>query len=165
MKSKVIILGLTLLLLLVKACQPFTKDTASASEKLLADLLDEGEVLKKQDSHGGFHGDGLTFIQMAYPDDRALARITKDEHWHPLPLPDALDKAAYGSEHHGVYLSDDETPLIERIEEGYYFFLDRHLDAKDPWDPTDVLNRGSYNFILAIYDSQTDTLSYFRLDT
>ncbi len=63
------------------------------------------------------------------------------------------------------YATSEAKPKIPRIEQGYYYFLDRHTDAKNKHDDTDLRNRYSYNFSLAMYDSKTDKLYYYELDT
>ena len=49
----------------------------------------------------------------------------------------------------------------------YYFFFDRHSDATNPKDDSAFLDesRPSYNFTVAIYDSDTNMLYYARVDT
>ncbi len=48
-------------------------------------------------------------------------------------------------------------PSFPEVEQGYYYFRDRHSQSQDPTDDSELFGRGSWNFILAVYDSQTGT--------
>ena len=62
----------------------------------------------------------------------------------------------------GPYLTDEEGDLlVPEIREGWYRLIDRHAEA----GKTDLLSRASLNFTLALYDTDTDTLYYFEMDT
>ena len=52
-------------------------------------------------------------------------------------------------------------PGIPEIRAGFYRLIDRHAQAGE----TDLLGRASLNFTLALYDTDTDTLYYFEMDT
>ena len=66
----------------------------------------------------------------------------------------------------GPYLTDDNNnPVIPQIENGYYYFLDRHSRSVDSYDDSDVLDRYSFNFTIAIYDADNDILYYVEFDT
>ena len=70
-------------------------------------------------------------------------------------------------ESRGPYISDaDGNPLAPEIENGYYFFMDRQAEEnEDKYDDSKVLDRGSYNFTVAVYDTDTDVMHYFKMDT
>ena len=59
----------------------------------------------------------------------------------------------------------DDDLEIPQIENGYYYFYDRHDEATDPYDDSEFLARFSFNFTLAIYDSDTNTLYLCEYDT
>ena len=62
----------------------------------------------------------------------------------------------------GPYLTGEEwDPLVPEIREGYYRLIDRHAQAGE----SDILDRHSFNFTLALYDTETDTLYFCELDT
>ncbi|MCI8646570.1 MAG: hypothetical protein HFE76_07150 [Firmicutes bacterium] len=67
----------------------------------------------------------------------------------------------------GPYLTngEDNEPLFPKIQNGYYYFLDKQIENGDMHDDAGVLGRHSMNFIIAIYDADTDTLYYGELDT
>ncbi|MBM6615854.1 hypothetical protein JTF06_13260 [Desemzia sp. RIT804] len=135
--------------------------------------LSKGTILQDEDSHGGFHGDGMRYLEIAFSDTEELAiieDIQTGKGWHALPLTDNLDIALYGGEDATTFISpyiswDNREPLFPIIENGYYFFLDRHSDSVDEEDDNDLFNRFSYNFTLAVYDSDTKMLYYCEFDT
>ena len=136
------------LLLCLTACGPGT------GADLVASALDlntsQAEAGTHTDSHGGFLGDGLTHIVLDFPDDGPLEQLEQDRQWIPLPM-DATTKAL---------LSFVDAGELASIPQGYYRLIDRHSDIQTP-----ILSRNSYNFTLAVYDSQQRTLHYFELDT
>lgn len=68
--------------------------------------------------------------------------------------------------YHGPYIHDsDYNPVVPKIENGYYCFVDRHSQSKDKKDDSPLLNRYSINCSLAIYDTDTNLLYYLELDT
>lgn len=120
-----------------------------------------GELLEYSDTHGGFLGDGSTSVKI-----RCTAEIPKSKYWHSLPLTENLSNALYGGNHHSSFFRDLHIePTIPQMENGYYFFYDRHNQSTDPSDDSLLYSRHSYNFTLALYDSSTQTLYYFKLDT
>ena len=63
---------------------------------------------------------------------------------------------------------DSDNPMFE-IDNGYYFFKDRHDDAEGDiyfFDREVVIsNRYSCNYIISALDVENKTLYYFQLDT
>lgn len=125
------------------------------------------------DSHGGFHGDGKSYVEISFAHDQnntLTEEIEQSEHWSKFPLSDILHTAVYGkkspSEIIGpaVSIKAGES-LFPNVTNGYYFFYDRHSESKDGNDETNLLNRSSVNFTIAIYDVDTKTLYYYELDT
>ncbi len=144
--KKVLILMLALIMLL-RACG----DKQSTQEKLgevLGVDLSAAEIMSENDTHGGFHGDGETIIQLRVGD---ISELIKDKPgWHETPMDDEL------------------LPFTMRFgepREGYWYFFDRHHDAEDPYDPEPVNSRFSYNFTFAFYDPENGILNYYKLDT
>ena len=132
------------------------------------------KLVGKYDTHGGFHGDGISFYEFSFEDETAIREIRDSGNWKPLPLSDALTEIVWGVQTDDRYefpmltrSNDYERPLFPRVENGYWFFRDRHSDAADPSDDSPVLDesRYSYNFTVAIYDSDTYTLYYSEFDT
>jgi hypothetical protein len=87
--------------------------------------------------------------------------------WRPLPLSESLQVAMYGGTVGEItygyeFAEDAHWPAIQN---GVYKFVDRHFEAKDPADETAFLYRYSFNFSIAAYDFDTDTLYYFEYDS
>ena len=68
-----------------------------------------------------------------------------------------------GEESVGPYLPEGVS--VPQVESGYYFFQDRHREAEDPGDPSNLFSRNAYNFTAALYDAGSETLYYYELDT
>ena len=138
------------------------------SESLGIDV--RGTVLMDSDSHGGFHGDGMLFQQISFEDSKLTDEIKDNDGWKPMPLSQNMEALVYGIEVDtssiGPYLTDESgDTIIPDIQNGYYYFYDRHSESKDPFSDKDILNRASFNFTLALYDSDNHVLYYVEFDT
>ena len=125
-------------------------------------------IISASDTHGGLHGDGITFIVLDCADGDVLNQIKKSE-WRAFPLDDTVKTLVYGidneTERIGPYLTDqEENPLVPEIENGYYRLIDRQV--KEGWATgADILHRGSFNFTLGLYDADAELLYFCELDT
>jgi len=119
--------------------------------------LTGGRVVSETDTHGGFHGDGHKLLIVQYPDSSIAGKLKASDQWHALPLSAPLQTF--------VYQSCDAVLSIPAIGQGCYYFRDRHAESRDPSDDTDLLNRHSFNFTFAIYDTETDRLYLCEFDT
>lgn len=129
-----------------------------------------GEVISVEDSHGGFHGDGTTVIKVQYKGTALAEQIEEHGDWNVLPLTENLTALVYGV--HTEEASVDPmvhdgtgTPILQEVQSGYYCFIDRHSQSTNPKDDSGVLGRASYNFTIAIYDTDNQTLYYIEFDT
>lgn len=135
--------------------------------------VSKGEITQSTDTHGGFLGDGCLFMMLDFEDEdgQALAaQLAENSEWSSLPLTDTLSALVYGtsgsSSSVGPYVTDsDGNALFPAVENGYYCFIDRYSDTIDPKDDTEVLSRNSFNFTIAIYDTDNNQLSYCKFDT
>ncbi len=145
----------------VSGCQKYD----DISLMLGADV-DAAEVVGKTDSHGGFHGDGERYLAFQFADDAFEDAIQKDRTWHKLPVEDdTVTALLYGKELKEVTYGPYIEAELPQVEKGYYFFYDRHTDAADPFDTSEVLERASFNFTAALYDSEKDILYFVEMDT
>lgn len=123
-------------------------------------------VISEDDSHGGFHGDGdsLIVLDCSGNSDKAV-QIVSD--WNALPLSENLQLIMYGGEKDGVNYAYNlaEEAGIPVVTNGCYRFCDRHSQSSNSTDDSELLSRSSFNFSLAIYDADTDTLYYYEFDT
>ena len=137
------------IIIFVTGCNP-KKSTREISNTLGVDLS-SGIISRSVDSHGGFHGDGTTYLEMTFSDtegESIIETIKMNEDWNTLPLTDNLNIALYGKEtptgSYGPYVtSDDGKPIFPIVENGYYFFIDRHSKSVDMKDDTELHNRHS----------------------
>ena len=117
----------------------------------------------ESNTHGGFLGDGVFFAKV-----NCAGKEKHDDfyNWKEMPLSDPLKKVMEMDQ------CDDQgcSTAIERyaipeIDNGYYYFLDRHSESKDKHDDTDLNNRYSINFSLAIYDADNKIIYFYEMDT
>ncbi len=125
--------------------------------------IDVSKCIKtnKKDTHGGFLGDGETFMLLdcSAIDDQVFSE------WKPLPLPDVLKKRIY--EDICCYDECVTTSVrysIPEFSDGYYFFNNRHDEAESK-DDLNIYEPYSYNFTIAIFDKTSKQLYYYELDT
>ena len=111
-------------------------------------------VVEEIDTHGGFHGDGSYYLILDCSDNKDKA-LEKVKNWNKLPLSENLNNIMYGN-------SLTEETHLPIIENGYYMFKDRQTDSTDD---SAIFDKASYNFSIAIYDSDTDKMYYFDFDT
>lgn len=152
------------LCLLLAACAP-SDPLDEVSAELGADLS-TGTLVYTDDSHGGFHGDGVTVIQIVIPE----LSIPQNDYWHPFPLSENLSRAFYGESGESstvkpLFTDEAGRTVLPQIENGCYFFRDRHSQSADPSDDSALFSRFSWNFTAAVYDFDTGTLFFFKIDT
>ncbi|MCQ2449998.1 MAG: hypothetical protein MJ132_07420 [Clostridia bacterium] len=123
-------------------------------------------VVEEEDTHGGFLGDGDTYVILDCSNNpEAALKIVKN--WKPLPLSENLQCFLYGGEKDGVnYDGCAEQAHFPEIKNGYYRFKDRSSEViKDRADDSDFLKRYSINMSVAIYDTDTNMLYFYAQDT
>lgn len=161
-----IFLALFLLLLLPvlrPAREPIPDSEIARVSRALGVGVSAGTVVSCSDSHGGFHGDGLTFIEIAFPDD-GFGGIVRGQ-WRALPLSGNLQALVYGVSGVGPYITRDGIACFPRVQNGYYYFEDRQAEGTDPRSDFALFRRASYNVTVAIYDTDARTLYYCAFDT
>ena len=146
------------------------KDIQSDISDSLGIDVSKGTVLTDSDSHGGFHGDGMMFQQISFEDSKLSDEIKDNGSWKPMPLSQNIKALVYGIEEDtssiGPYLTDENgDTIIPDIQNGYYYFYDRHSESTEPYNDEEVLSRASFNFTLALYDSDNNVLYYVEFDT
>ena len=128
------------------------------------------EQVLADDTHGGFHGDGLTYEVFRLDGAEAEAAFRTDGRWKPLPASEPVQILIYGvtdaAAQIGPFFTDEQgESRFPTVENGWYFFEDRHAEAVDPEDAGAALERPSFNCTIALYDADTETLYYGALDT
>ena len=169
-KWNVISLVMVLLVIMTGCRAEKTDNILSEISKTIGVDVSAGEVISESDSHGGFHGDGDMVVEIQFADTSFSDQIEVNEEWNALPLTENLTALVYGIRKEDgsvgpMIHSGDGKPAIPEVENGYYYFRDRHSQSTDPKDDTNVLNRASYNFTIAIFDVDANILYYLELDT
>jgi len=170
MRWNIISLVMVLLLIMTGCRAEKTNNVLSEISKTIGVDVSAGEVMSESDTHGGFHGDGDTVVVIQFADTSFSDQIKDNEEWNAMPLTENLTALVYGihtetSSIGPMIHSGDNVPVVPEIENGYYYFRDRHSQSTDPKDDTNVLNRASYNFTIAIFDVDANILYYLELDT
>lgn len=136
--------------------------TGSLSKELGVNIS-SGERRVEYDSHGGFHGDGRTYLELNF-DTESGARLEEEVRgsslWRTLPLSENLLRLA-----ENAMPKEGDYKSLSEAKRGYYCFIDRHSKSTDPQNDADVLNRSSCNYTLAVYDTEKNMLYYVALDT
>lgn len=135
-------------------------DYRSKISKALGIDIPSGAPMKSVDTHGGFHGDGATWVSVGFTSDKNPTEQIKNNHdWKPLPLDEVAEVLAHDLK---IQLDDGEATLMPEVENGYYIVIDRHSEKNEN---DDILGRTSYNFTMAIYDTDANILYYCEFDT
>ena len=116
--------------------------------------------IEEKDTHGGFHGDGEALVKVYFSDKQAekfIRKIDKNIHWNKLPMKDILQTCLNNNITDGI-----SVPIIEN---GYWFFLDRHIKATNKYNYYDMFDRASSNYSIAIFDIDSNVLYIYSLDT
>lgn len=159
-KKAAVCLTAVMLMLSLNGC--FLNKTQSYISDELGINAQCGKVVVESNNHGGFHGDGTTFIKLTFSNDDCLNSIKNnaEREWSVLPLNDTIKallnitKALF-----------EDSIALPSVEHGYYCFIDRHPENTDPNNYRDVLKRASINITLCIYDVDTQSLYYIKIDT
>ena len=157
-------------LLTLAACASEDAPNAGASLELGVDLS-QGTLISDYDTHGGFHGDGVSCQVLRFPDDGLAEQIAQNVNWSSFPMDRTSEALVYGIAwwegdmiyKSGPYLTDDDGAcLIPPIQNGFYRLIDRQSGeiAEGP-----LLERASFNFTFAAYDAEQRLLYYCRFDT
>ena len=116
--------------------------------------------MEEKDTHGGFHGDGETLVKIYFSDKQAekfISKIDNNTHWNKLPINDILQTCITNKS-----IEDMSIPFVEN---GYWFFIDRHSKATNKYNYNDMFNRASSNYSIAIFDMESNVLYIYSLDT
>lgn len=123
------------------------------------------KIIEDENTHGGFHGDGEYFVKADCKknNDVILNQLSR---WESFPLPENLERIVYGNEekfgHIGGLAAAREIP---KINNGLYYFADRHRGSEVETDGEDIFERASFNYTIAFYDKDLDMFYYYELDT
>ena len=147
----------------------FTFGMGTVSKKPWNDVIEQALDIQTDggveeayiETHGGFHGDGLTYIRINFSRTELESILVEKEGWRETPLTENIHTTLYGNEEwRGIKDSCDF--LLPEVENGYYYFFDRQSNS---FEDEDLRKRPSFNFTFAIYDVETDILYFIKFDT
>ena len=131
------------------------------SEKLGIDA-GAGILVTSMDDHSGFHGDGTSYAVLSFESEELERQIGAPGGWKALPLTENIQTVVYGVRTETSFSGPFIDVTIPRVERGYWYFYDRKRDTASDGQ---VLSAGSFNYTIAIYDSDTDRLYFCEYDT
>ncbi len=166
MRKITVLVMVTILCFLLTACA--SKNSQDIASEELGINVSEGEEISNYDTHSG-NGDGASCVTFQFSNDNLLEEIKSNPEWKSFPLDETVKTLVYGVSTEtsaiGPYLNDNEgKSLVPEIQNGYYLLIDRQVE-KDKALEEDILHRYSFNFTLGIYDTDTNTLYFCKLDT
>ena len=161
--KKIFAISLVLVALLVLvSCGSKMTAQDTISKELDLDVSGGKEVLNINTYSGS---EGTSCIAVTFDDDTILDAIKNSANWEAFPLDETVQTLVYGIENgtskEGPFLADENgDSMVPEIQNGYYLLIDRHSDTK-----TKILERGSFNFTVGLYDTDKNTLYCCKLDT
>ena len=120
-------------------------------------------LINEKDTHGGFLGDGEYFAKIVCS---SINESNLSANWKKLPISDNLNEILNMKwcENSGCNNFYEKYNVSINLN-GYYYFFDRHSESKNKYDDNELNNRSSWNFTLAILDSDTNTIYCYEIDT
>lgn len=121
------------------------------------DLPKQSTVLKEEDSHGGFHGDGEYYSEIQLAEDSVNEFVddaTNTGKWLSLPLSSDIANIISIQGH-----------IPQNLNNGIYFVRDRFAEKYPDQKDTNINSRYSYNLTISIFDFDTNILYIYELDT
>ena len=145
-------------ILLLTGCTNVNKITKTI------ELSDNNCIIENEtDTHHGFHNDGEYYAKLKCNN---IDYNNLSNNYKKLPLNKEIEEALKVKQCdkescRNIYEKYD----IKSIKEGYYYFIDRHPESKDKYDPKDINNRASYNYTVALIDKENNIIYFYELDT
>lgn len=169
MKRIYLLIGVVLINLTFLACSSSNSKQEYIAEQINITMPDVLNI-EYTDEHKGVHGDGQTFGKVEFDETNGknfVLNIENNQIWNKLPLTENLNLLMYGGEKNNIVYEDEFAQKlgITHMENGYWFFIDRHTQSDCDNKDTDLLDRCSFNFTLAMYNADINTLYYFEFDT
>ena len=162
MKKLFVISLVAVALFTLVSCGSKTTAQDTITKEFDLDVSGGKEVLNTNTYSGG---EGTSCIAVTFDDDTILNLIKSNANWEAFPLDETLQTLVYGIENgtskEGPFLADENgDPVVPEIQNGYYLLIDCDSDTK-----SNILERGSFNFTVGLYDTDNNTLYCCKLDT
>ena len=119
--------------------------------------------IDEKDTHGGFRNEGELLKKIYFSEKQAnnfVNKVKENTNWRKLPITERLYNKV-------CKYAMDEQMNIPEASNGYWFVLDRHSETKDKHNEKDIFDedRHSYNFTVAVFDTDKNILYVYELDT
>lgn len=160
-KRKTLFLAIPFISFLLTSCGNGRAELLAYS-KLLGVDLDSGEIISYEDNHGGFLGDGFMLCISKYEDEKVEEQIKVSEKFSKYPLSKNLSTFLYGEDWDAPF---DSSLKIPKFDNGYFFFSNRHKDAKHELTDEDLFDTVSFNFTFILYDCDANLAYTCDYDT
>lgn len=121
-----------------------------------------------EDTHGGFHGDGITLAKANLKNRDVEIIIKKSKSvWMKTPISDKVELELYGGTKGEMNRESDLAKSLEmpKIEDGYWIFLDRFGGKKVFNKGENLFPRASGNYSLGVIDSKENIFYYIKFDS
>ncbi|MPN19045.1 hypothetical protein SDC9_166411 [bioreactor metagenome] len=134
------------------------------------DIPKDSTILRWDDGHGGFHGDGEAYAEIKLTKigmEKFIVDAAKNEMWNDIPLPRELKIIINGGDYDGISydIGKMSKNSPQDIQKGIYYLRDRFADNYPEKKHTDINLRSSYNVTISILDFETNKLYIYELDT
>lgn len=134
-------------------------------ERRLCADLPAGIQLEYQDSHSGFHGDGVLTAVVTFPSQKAVREFTGRlaAPWSPLPVEPAELSWAVHREWRGLppLSTDLRRNDLPPVTQGYWFYRDRY---QEQYGQACAFNPYLQNATFALLDTQDGVLYVLEID-
>lgn len=161
MEKKIIYLVFIIITMLSGCAKTTPDDVAYISEKIGIDISGS-KIIEKTDTHGGFHGDGMMFVQIEINNKKFEQELKNTGKWSQEPS-ELTEILLYGNEEWSPYIVDDNgKPLMKKIDNRYYFIIN---DTDSNEEDIEWSEMYSVNAIVAVYDVDNNILYYYEIDT
>lgn len=166
-KKQIIIIIIIILIIL------FYRHSTEINRNISKDLgikIPKSLEFQYKDTHGGFHGDGITLAKSNITQDNIQYILNKSKaEWNKIPMSKEINLRIFGGVENNINYSYDlaKDLNIEDIKSGYWIFLDRWGNKKEYTNGEELLdsNRYSQNFSLGIIDSDNNIFYYIKFDS
>ena len=160
--KRIVLLVMTFLTMLLIGCNR----KGVEGDAYLTYIKEKFTIVKEEDTHGGFHGDGMYFLELDCSDEKENA-LELVSGWKKVPFSQNIEIMLYGGDSDRVVYKSEiaAEAKIPRIENGYYYFCDRHSESTASSDDMNLFSRASYNFTIVIYDADNHRMYYLKYDT
>ena len=155
MKTLLTVLLALLCIVSLTACTESEKTEYDVLSDMIGNIdISRGEVAAYTSQHE-LTDKGTTYGEVIFPDQSFRDAIQSNKDWKALPMSNDL----------AAYIFNEDDPLIPAATNGYYYFRDRHPNSTDAGNESQFLTRDEMHYMVAVYNTDTQTLYIYVYDT